>query len=268
MNSKRLFNLTLLILVFLISTIFLKISTETPSPKDTAYTAPLPLILMYHDILNAPADQLTDYDVSTSNFRNQMQFLKRQGYTFISAEELYTALKSGNPLPTKSALITFDDGYIGVAKYAYPYLTQQHIKASFFVHTRYIGKKTFRNHMSWTDLKKINSNPLFKVYPHTVSHPHLSKISESAVQFELKESQRIIQTHLASPAEFTAYPYGEYDDFVINITKKFYKMAFSTHEFNWQSKNIYAIPRLSMKKHTDTDEKFSKKIKNFINDNK
>jgi len=64
------------------------------------------LVLTYYEIATTP--KYND-DVSTANFNQQMQWLKNNGYTAISNEDLYILTS----LPLKSVVITFDYSYIG-----------------------------------------------------------------------------------------------------------------------------------------------------------
>src|SRR3989344_7467110 len=70
------------------------------------YTVP---IMMYHNVNYSK--QLTGYNANPQNFEKHMQFLKQHGYKVISLEQLVNIIKEKKPLPRKSVVITFDDGY-------------------------------------------------------------------------------------------------------------------------------------------------------------
>src|SRR4051812_13406891 len=71
-------------------------------------------ILMYHYVDTPPADAdrfLRDLTVTRANFEAQVKWLKDQGYTSITPDQLIAALWHGKKLPKKPIMFTFDDGY-------------------------------------------------------------------------------------------------------------------------------------------------------------
>lgn len=84
-------------------------------------------ILTYHSVRHK--------DVITPDaFADQMYFLSKGGYRFLSADELYQGLLDSN-LPSKSIMITFDDGYFDLYSSVFPILKKYDIKATVFVIT-------------------------------------------------------------------------------------------------------------------------------------
>ncbi|MFP4456994.1 MAG: hypothetical protein ACLFPS_04985 [Clostridia bacterium] len=75
-------------------------------------------VLMYHLLAER---NFTNAVVSPEKFKNNMQTLKDNNYTFILLTDLYKYLNGENiTLPEKPIIITFDDNYSSVYKYAYP----------------------------------------------------------------------------------------------------------------------------------------------------
>src|SRR3546814_15359031 len=70
----------------------------------TAQTVP---VLMYHHV--SPSDGMIT--TSPVNFEHQLAWLARHGYRSISSTEFAGHL-NGQPVPSGSILITFDDGYL------------------------------------------------------------------------------------------------------------------------------------------------------------
>ncbi len=198
-----------------------------------------PLVLMYHQIVDVT---VTLDDVSTSNFTQQMQWLKTNGYNFITTEDLF----NDAPLPIGSVLLTFDDGYIGNYTNAKPILENLTIKADFFVHTDYVGTTASGpgtwDKMSWNQLRTLDASPLFAVYSHTKTHPKLSQITPSQLQSELVGSRTRLQTELgiATKRDFLAYPFGDYNEAVITAAQNAgYSMAFAVANKGSFSKPLY-----------------------------
>ncbi|HTY98539.1 MAG TPA: polysaccharide deacetylase family protein, partial [Rhodocyclaceae bacterium] len=91
-------------------------------------------VLMYHHV--SPAPGLVT--VSPAVFRGHMEYLARRGWTTLGAagvEDFY----AGRPLPKKSVVITFDDGYLDNFVHAHPVLAEFGLTAMLFVVTGWLG---------------------------------------------------------------------------------------------------------------------------------
>jgi peptidoglycan/xylan/chitin deacetylase (PgdA/CDA1 family) len=108
-------------------------------------------ILAYHRI--GRLDQETgslDPDllsVTPDLFAGQMAFLRAK-YHPVSVEEVLQALAGNQPLPPRSVLVTFDDGYCDFRDVAWPILQRFQIPAILFVPTDYLSGE---GRMFWWD---------------------------------------------------------------------------------------------------------------------
>ena len=91
-------------------------------------TSSLP-ILLYHGV-NPRTDSI---NVSPDRFEQHLKALRAAGYRGVGMEEAASYLLEGQPLPAKSILITFDDGYLDNWVFAYPLLKKYGHKATVFV---------------------------------------------------------------------------------------------------------------------------------------
>ena len=78
-------------------------------------------VLYYHSIAYEEGNELR---IPKEKFRQQMQYLKDNGYTTLSLDEFYNFLTENTPIPNKSVIITFDDGYRNNYKNAFPILKE------------------------------------------------------------------------------------------------------------------------------------------------
>ena len=58
---------------------------------------------------------------------------------------------------------------------------------------------------------------------HTYTHPHLTRLSTSQIASEIQKVNDAFQAHGLPIPEHHAYPYGDYNDTVINIVKQYRK---------------------------------------------
>ncbi len=86
-------------------------------------------VIGYHEIID-PAQALDpDYATSPDDFRQQMAWLHRNQYHFVSIDDILASRRGQKPLPNNAVLLTFDDGYRSVYDNAYPVLKTYHAPA-------------------------------------------------------------------------------------------------------------------------------------------
>jgi peptidoglycan/xylan/chitin deacetylase (PgdA/CDA1 family) len=98
-------------------------------------------ILNYHRVLpsNKIDNSLVNISVSTDNFINQLNYLKKN-FNIISLDELLLHLKSKSN--EFKIAITFDDGYADNLNYAYPILEKFNVPATIYIITKFINNKS------------------------------------------------------------------------------------------------------------------------------
>jgi peptidoglycan/xylan/chitin deacetylase (PgdA/CDA1 family) len=181
--------------------------------------------------------------ISAASFEQQMKYLYDNGYTTITPDQLIAHLKSGNALPEKPVMITFDDGYLDNYTIAYPILKKYGQRAVFFLIAGYIG--TDSRFMNWQQVREMSDNGMV-IQSHTINHVNLTKLSPDEAYQELTESKRVLEEEVGKPVRFLAYPTGAVDKTTAQLVKKAgYRAAFSVRfgEAGADS-NIYAIERI------------------------
>lgn len=88
-------------------------------------------VLMYHHLHDEDRSSGT---ITPKLFRDQLTYLRSQGYRFITLSEFKHFLQ-GSPVPDNAVLITFDDGYESFYNLAYPILKELAAPAVNFVIT-------------------------------------------------------------------------------------------------------------------------------------
>jgi len=150
--------------------------TPTPTPKPLTFTeinnlygpcTYLPVLYYHHiqDMNLAQKDGHANLTVDTNIFRSQIQYLHDRGYTAIDPESLINFFDKNIPLPEKSVLITFDDGYDDFATDAIPVLRQFGYKSVVFIPTGLINNPGY---LSWNIIDSLRNEVYFA--NHTWSH--------------------------------------------------------------------------------------------------
>jgi cellulose synthase (UDP-forming) len=264
--GKRHFWLPILIIMFLLLALVLNSVAEGAGTK----TVP---VLMYHRI---STDQtIGDSDlISLHQFAQQMQYLADHGYHTLQMSELIDFMKGGE-VPESSIVLTFDDGWKSVLQ-AVPLLNRHGFKASFFIITacadgRLGGKDDY---LTWEEIGQLARNPNFEIGSHTVTHPwaandNLISWGEGRnpgkgipeVRRELRDSKVALESHLARPIDYLAWPKGWYNKTLVKLaTEAGYKALLTTDDYraNLQGDDVRFIKRFFVEGRWDlkTFEKF------------
>jgi peptidoglycan/xylan/chitin deacetylase (PgdA/CDA1 family) len=164
-------------------------------------------VLVYHNVaprLDGESRRQRELNVDPREFESHMQALRAEGYTVISLRALEKALAGGAPVPARSVVITFDDGWKSQFEHAFPVLRRMGFTATFFVFTSPIGRDA--RFMTWAELREMQAAGM-SVGSHSRTHPYLSR--STALTAELTGSRAAIERQLGTAPEFFAYPFGE-----------------------------------------------------------
>lgn len=94
-------------------------------------------VIMYHNFISEEdiknGVEFEEYSISPSAFEEDLKYLKNNGYTTITSDDLIKYMHGEKPLPPKAVIISIDDGTLGVYKNAWPLLKKYKMKADFNV---------------------------------------------------------------------------------------------------------------------------------------
>ncbi len=183
-------------------------------------------ILYYHSIDYEEGNELR---VPAEEFDAHMELLHKEGYKSITPDELYAYFYKGGTLPDKPILITFDDGYEDNYTNGFPIAQKYGFVGTIFMVTDWIDG---RNYLKREQIKEM-SQAGWVIASHTRSHPYLTGMNQEQRKVELEGSRKVLEEILGHPIKYFAYPYGVYDQDIINDSKATgYTMAFTT-ERGW-----------------------------------
>lgn len=81
-------------------------------------------ILSYHEVRDDVRDYPDPYAVDAAALVAQFAWLRENGYTPVSLDQIVAARRGGKPLPSKAVLLSFDDGYLSFYTRVYPVLRE------------------------------------------------------------------------------------------------------------------------------------------------
>jgi peptidoglycan/xylan/chitin deacetylase (PgdA/CDA1 family) len=198
-------------------------------------------VLLYHHLMPERDMALFKNNglvISKELFTAHMKYLYDNGYHTVTAAELSNYLFNNSPLPAKSVMITFDDGYMSNYMFAGPILRQYGFKAVLFTITACIQTKDqeYRTDkidmMSW--MQVAASADVFETGSHTNNMHNAGKSGKTALMEALPAlAGQDIATSLkrVSNNKIFAYPMGQYNQSIIDMLKQQgVEMAFTTRE--------------------------------------
>jgi len=158
-------------------------------------------------------------------FEQQMKYLYENGYRVIGFRQLNDFLEYRHAIPKKSVVISIDDGYRSVYNVCYPILKKYGFHATLFIYTEFIN--ACKNALTWKQLAIMKADG-FEIGAHTVSHSDLSRQKEgedtsafmNRIEKELRVSKQIIDKKLEQNTIFLAFPYGRYNQNVLEISRR------------------------------------------------
>jgi peptidoglycan/xylan/chitin deacetylase (PgdA/CDA1 family) len=179
------------------------------------------MILCYHGVTaraERMAEDPTGLHIRAERFEAQLEHLRRH-YRVLPLGEYLAARRGGRPLPPRSVVITFDDGYRNFYTMAAPRLRVRGLPASLFLTVGEIGAEPRGDggwepeddvrYLSWPEVVELRGRGV-EIGSHTCTHPMLSKLPAAEAERELRESLAEVARRTGEPAPPFAYPFGDY----------------------------------------------------------
>ena len=211
-------------------------------------------IFTYHSINNIKNNLTSDiYQLDPELFFNQINYLIKKKVNFDKISN-FNNLKS-------SYILTFDDGYKNL-KYnkIIDYIETNKIYSIFFVCTDFVNSNN-KNYLNKEDLLEISKSNYIEIASHSFEHKKLTDLENNELSFQLEFSKKWLEDLLSMPINSIAYPFGAFDDRVINYVKKSgYRYGFTTRfNFHTNIENNFKIPRIDIW-NSDNLNTFKKKV--------
>lgn len=212
-------------------------------------------IFNYHNVAVAPVGaRLAKLYVAPRLFEQQCHLLQRLGLRGVTLSEGLAALDRGDS--NRCVALTFDDGYADNLIHAAPILKQFGFHATCYVVSGCVG-----THNVWDEQELGVRKPLMsggqilqwlaegnEVGSHTISHPHLHRLTRPAAEEEIATSRTDLTRLTGAQIDHFCYPYGEYSDETLAIVRAAgYRSAVSTQRgVAVGASDVLRLPRISI----------------------
>lgn len=214
-------------------------------------------ILTYHEIADKKDALEPAFAVAPTNFVRQMDWLKNNGYHFVSMDDVLADRSGKKPLPEKAVLLTFDDGYRSMYANAFPVLKM--FKAPAVVAlignwldtngtVRFEGKPVPRNVMlMWDDVRAMTQSGLVEIANHTYNMhegilanpqgnmqpaatarrylPELKRYEDETsyrkrIYADLKRNSDLLRKQTGKAPRIMIWPYGRYNSTSSDVARQ------------------------------------------------
>ncbi len=178
-------------------------------------------VLIYHRF---GQDKYPTTNIGVERFREQLIYLRDNGYKVISLNEMLARLRNRKDLDN-TVVITIDDSYKSVYRNAWPLLKSFAYPFTVFVYVEATDKK-YPDYMSWEQIREMQADGV-DFQDHGYGHLHLTECPtgfdeqtcRSRISIDLAKGSRIMARELGERSRFFALPYGEYNYIVLSEAK-------------------------------------------------
>jgi peptidoglycan/xylan/chitin deacetylase (PgdA/CDA1 family) len=216
-------------------------------------------VLMYHSVSEHPPTATRRLSVHPREFDAQLRLLRREGFTAVPFGEYAAALTGGTPLPERTVVLTFDDGYADFHEQALPVLDAHGFTATVFVTTGWLDDagddaagRPLDRMLSWSQVRELDSAGV-EIGAHSHSHAQLDQLPSRAVEEELRRSKELLEERTGRQVSTLAYPFGYSSRRVRDaVAAAGYRHAAAVaNRMPSARPDPMALPRLTVRRSTD-----------------
>jgi len=224
----------------LISLFFLFLITNTSVANNIKNSA---VVFMYHKF-DTPKYPSTN--IKIEQFESHLLEFSLPKYNILPINFIVDTIINDGDLPNNTIGISIDDADKSFFSIAWPKFKEKGFPVTLFVNTSTIVTNN-KNYLNWDQIRQLKKEGV-TIGAHSHLHNHMPEMSVTEIIEEIKISNNIFLKEVGEIPSLFAYPYGETDERIMDILKKYkYKVAFGQHSgvIN-ETSNLYYLPRFSL----------------------
>lgn len=156
-----------MLLVVIMSFNIEDISDAVPAAARPSVRLP---VLMYHKVLKN-RKSLGKYTILPSELEADLIYMREQGYTTVTVEDLVAYVYNDVSLPEKPIMLTFDDGFRSYYTYVLPLLEKYESKAVMSIIGEYVDKSSedinLNPYLNWSQVEELSASPYVEIQNHS-----------------------------------------------------------------------------------------------------
>ena len=259
--TSRIFSLTAMIAISCLgafATPSVMAKEKNPSDRQSDQLRQL-TVLSYHEVTQNKNSLIPNYAVTATQFKSHLDWLTKNGYQFVSVDQVLEAKSGLKKLAPKSVLLTFDDGYASFYETVFPILEQRQIPALLSIvgawlepttqqKVKFGDESVSRNQMlSWTQLQQMQKSGLVEIGSHSYDLHHgilgnpqgntqpaattrlydrTTRTYESdrdyaqRIQRDLVKNNQLFKQHGLKAPRAMVWPYGRYNQKTVQLAQQ------------------------------------------------
>ena len=187
-------------------------------------------ILMYHRIANPPLGRpKPTWNVPPALFEQQLRGLLARGWQAWPLRQVLACNERELPIPRKTFVVTFDDGYANNLIHAAPILTRLQVPATVFLATAYLDSQRPFPSDDWSaaglpgvpsdtwrpltteECRRLSASGLIELGAHTHTHADFRGRAD-ALADDLRQNLAILEARFGVQQPMFALPFGTKTD--------------------------------------------------------
>ncbi|WP_309093400.1 polysaccharide deacetylase family protein [Streptomyces sp.] len=223
---------------------------------------PVP-VFVYHSVSVDPPPWIAPFTVSPRVFAGQLDLMADNGLQVVPLRRLVAALRGGPPLPARSAVLTFDDGFADFHTTVAPLLAARGLPATLYVTTGTLGGASRAAEsgsllppapmLTWRQVRELD--PCVEIGGHTRTHPQLDALPRQAAREEIEDCKALLEDVLGHRVGAFAYPHGYNDRAVRRLVEEAGWTSATAVRYGFSSvaDEVLRIARLMVRADTPPD---------------
>ncbi len=187
-------------------------------------------VLMYHRVIDAPPRVARPtWNVPPARFEEQLSGLLARGWVAWPLSQVLDCRERGLPIPRKTFVVTFDDGYVNNFTQALPILTRLSVPATVFLSTAYLDSEQPFPSDDWEaagqpgvpreawrplttdECERMTASGLVELGAHTHTHADFRGRPEELAA-DVEENLAVLRERFGVEQPAFAFPFGTKSD--------------------------------------------------------
>lgn len=206
-------------------------------------------ILTYHSL--DPSESVIS--MYPERFSDQMDCLAEKGWHGTTLRDAVEKAVGTGEWPDRTVVLTFDDGYENIDRFARPVLARHGFAATVFLVTRHVGGENSwaeppsglgtQRMLGWDQVSDLERSG-WEIGAHTLTHPDLTRLSEKQLELEIRSSRVEIEDRLGATVTSFAYPFGYTSTAVAALVARHFQAACTVDLRRARREALHLLPRI------------------------
>lgn len=197
-------------------------------------------------------------NTTLKELEKEFEYFKSNNYKVVTVSQIAQKLENHEDIPDNWVAFSIDDAYKSFYTNALPIFKKYNYPFTLFVYVE-ASQKKYSDFMTWEQIK--DSSKYGEIALHSYGHKHLTKLTNEEIFNETKLSYDIFVKNLGFTPKGYTYPYGEYDERVKEVIKKF-NFQYIANQNNGsinKDSDIFNLNRVALVGNTNLKEKLKYK---------